>query len=246
MAQERLEIPQKRYCSDCGCEAQRHASGSSSWDCLSLVRSRKFGSGAAKSVMLLIAARCGQDWSCFVGQKRLACESEYSERTIRAIEADFEERRLISRRKRYAGSKGRTSDTIVLNRRAIEALPIIEVDLLPANAAAIEDQPATDVGLPADDDDLPATASRSTGNVFRVTTRELPVVTSRASAQHDDASVASLLDAPLGWDLTDDDLIGYHFDQPPTSREAWNIQHQVVVGTLSDPRTHLALPVGHE
>jgi hypothetical protein len=83
----------------------------------------------SKLVMVLLALRVDEQWSCFIGQRRLASEAGCTDRTVRAIEAEFEAAGLIRRQKRYVGHRGRTSDRIYIVRRSIESLPVIDADL---------------------------------------------------------------------------------------------------------------------
>ena len=129
---------------------------SDSWAAVALVRSRKFPSITAKLVMILLALRVDEHWSCYPGQQRLASEAGCTDRTVRAIEAEFESAGLIRREKRYAGHKGRTSDRIYLVRRSIEALPVIDADL-PEGASA-SSRPLAEGGA-----DLPETDAGTTG-----------------------------------------------------------------------------------
>ena len=164
---------------------------SSSWDALSLVRSRKFDTPTAKLVMILMAARVDERWSCFIGQERLADEVGCTDRTVREWQSSFEHAGLIERKKRYVG-RGRTSDLIFLVRSAIEALPVINADLPEALSARspIYRKSGTD---------LPETKNRSIGspvpgNTYREGTVEVPSLstTSRAPARaHDGTTTTS-------------------------------------------------------
>lgn len=127
---------------------------------INVVRAHRFGSAARKVVMYVLADYADALWSCFVGQKRLAAESEVGERTVRRMLADLETEGLIRREGRYGGIHGRTSDRIHLVRDAIEALPVT----LAASEGRMADLPATDDTLPAKSADLPANGDISTGH----------------------------------------------------------------------------------
>lgn len=90
---------------------------------LSLVKSRTFGSTVRKAIALVLADYADAEWSTFAGQKLIAAEAETTDRTVRTVLADFEEQGLISREQRRRDDGYRTSDRIVMNADAIEALP---------------------------------------------------------------------------------------------------------------------------
>lgn len=127
-------------------------------DATTLVKQRRFGSTSVKAVVLVLADYADTTWSCFVGQRRLAFEAEVGERTARRILADLEARGLIARQRRTRADGTRTSDRIVLVKRAIAALPAM---------MAADDVPADDDCLPATvaggDEGLPATDDSPTG-----------------------------------------------------------------------------------
>lgn len=114
-----------------------------SHEAVTLVKSRAFGSVSAKAVALVLADYCDAEWSCYVGQERLAWEAEVGARTVRRILQQLERSKLIARRARYRDGH-RTSDLIVLLPEAIGALP--------ARMAAMAFIPATDDVIPANGD----------------------------------------------------------------------------------------------
>jgi DNA-binding MarR family transcriptional regulator len=113
-----------------------------SHEAVTLVKSRAFGSVSTKAVALVLADYCDAEWSCYVGQERLAWEAEVGTRTARRILQQLERSGLIARRPRYRAGH-RTSDLIVLLPKAIEALP--------ARLAAMGFIPATDDLIPANE-----------------------------------------------------------------------------------------------
>ena len=113
-----------------------------SHEAVTLVKSRAFGSVSAKAVALVLADYCDAEWSCYVGQERLAWEAEVGTRTARRILQQLERSGLIARRPRYRDGH-RTSDLIVLLHKAIEALP--------ARLAAMDLIPATERFIPANE-----------------------------------------------------------------------------------------------
>src|SRR5690606_16715697 len=127
-------------------------------DATTLVKSRRFGSTSVKALMLVLADYADTEWSCFVGQRRLAFEAEVGERTVRRILADLEARGMIRRHRRVGEGGFRTSDRIVLVGEAIRSLPAMV-----AGDGSAPDLPATGDRLPAIDDRLPATGDRPTG-----------------------------------------------------------------------------------
>lgn len=114
-----------------------------SHEAVTLVKSRSFGSVSAKAVALVLADYCDAEWSCYVGQERLAWEAEVGERSARRILQQLERKGLIVRRARYRDGH-RTSDLIVLIHSAIEALP--------ARLAGMGFIPATESFIPANGD----------------------------------------------------------------------------------------------
>ncbi|MCI0583174.1 MAG: helix-turn-helix domain-containing protein [Chloroflexi bacterium] len=118
-------------------------------EALNLVRSHRFGSASRKVLMYCLADYTDGAWSTFVGQKRLAGETELGERTVRRLLLGLERDGLIRRERRYsARSKGgRTQDHIILVPPRIQTLP--------ASVAAKSLRP------PAPG--LPATGARVTG-----------------------------------------------------------------------------------
>ncbi len=114
-----------------------------SHEAVTLVKSRSFGSVSAKAVALVLADYCDAEWSCYVGQERLAWEAEVGARTVRRILQQLERAGLIARRPRYRDGH-RTSDLIVLVKGAVENLP--------ARLAGTAFIPATDDVIPANGD----------------------------------------------------------------------------------------------
>lgn len=73
--------------------------------------------------MTCLADYAAADWSTYVGQARLAAETELGERTVRRLLAELEADGLIRREVRYGSTRGRTSDRIVIAASAIQRLP---------------------------------------------------------------------------------------------------------------------------
>ncbi|HEX7099634.1 MAG TPA: helix-turn-helix domain-containing protein [Acidimicrobiia bacterium] len=110
---------------------------------LNLVLERQVGSATKKSVLLCLANHADSDWATFVGQDRIAAQTELSVRTVRKALAELEEEGLIARRIRHRSTgRGRTSDYTTLMVAAIQALPKTPAVTLP-------DQPAGDAGYTA-------------------------------------------------------------------------------------------------
>ena len=112
-----------------------------SHEAVTLVKSRAFGSVSAKAVALVLADYCDAEWSCYVGQERLAWEAEVGARTVRRILQQLERSGLIARKARYQAGH-RTSDRIFLRPEVIHNLPA-------RMAALSEVKPATGVLIPA-------------------------------------------------------------------------------------------------
>lgn len=94
-----------------------------STDAITLVKSRRVGSPTTKAVLFVLADYADAEWSSFVGQKRLAAETELTDRTVRTALAELEGRGLIVRQSRHRSDGTRTSDRIVLRSDAIGELP---------------------------------------------------------------------------------------------------------------------------
>jgi hypothetical protein len=92
-------------------------------ECVNAVRGKRFGSAQRKSVMHVLADYCDVEWSCFVGQERLAAEAEVSRRTVERLLPQLEAEGLIRREKRYGKVLGRTSDRTTIVKAAILDLP---------------------------------------------------------------------------------------------------------------------------
>lgn len=114
-----------------------------SFQALTLVKGRRFGSAGRKAVMLVLADYTNDRWAAYVGQERLALEAEVSERTVRTMLSRFAREGLIERHHRRDEHGHRTSDRIELHRETIAALPAAFAGGLPADRV---DQPAN--GLP--------------------------------------------------------------------------------------------------
>jgi len=97
-------------------------------EAIACVKRHAFGSVSAKAVMLVLADYSDAQWSCFVGQHRLAWEAEVSLSTVQRLLKNFEAAGLVERDKRYGGMRGRTSDRTRLVREAIEHLPVMVTD----------------------------------------------------------------------------------------------------------------------
>jgi len=118
---------------------------------IALVAAHQFGSSAKKAVMMCLAQHAdGDTASTFVGQTTIACETEYSERTIQRTLAELEEDGLIRRQPRMRSSgRGRTSDLTTIVASAVKARPrcrpYVPEDQ-PATGSGWSDQPDTDAG----------------------------------------------------------------------------------------------------
>lgn len=79
-------------------------------------RSKRTGSPARKAVLMALADRANEElgWSTFVGQKRLADETELSRRTVIRALADLERMGAIRREERHDQNGFRTTDLIYL------------------------------------------------------------------------------------------------------------------------------------
>lgn len=78
-------------------------------------RQQRAGSAARKAVLLVLADRAkDQTWEVWAGQEALAAEADVSERTVRAVLAEFERWGVIERTKRRRPDGYRTSDVIRL------------------------------------------------------------------------------------------------------------------------------------
>jgi len=113
-----------------------------SHEAVTLVKSRAFGSVSAKAVALVLADYCDAEWSCYVGQERLAWEAEVGARTVRRILQNLEGDGLITRKARYKAGH-RTSDRIFLCPQAIQSLPARLAALSEVKAANERFIPAT-------------------------------------------------------------------------------------------------------
>lgn len=91
---------------------------------MTLVKSRRFGSTHGKTIMLVLADYANADWTCWVGQARLAAECEMSEASVYRYLKRFEDAGLIRRERRHRPDGTRTSDYITLIREAVERLPV--------------------------------------------------------------------------------------------------------------------------
>lgn len=97
---------------------------SMSTDAITAVKQRTIGSATAKVVLLILADYADANWSCFVGQERLAAETETSVSTIKRTLRWFEEDGLITRERRHRQNGLRTSDRLTINRDALERLGV--------------------------------------------------------------------------------------------------------------------------
>lgn len=132
------------------------------------VNEHQWGSPTRKLIALILADHSdGTTWSTFVGQARIGCEANVTDRTVREHLSAMEKAGLIVRRRRQGPSGGRTSDWITLNREAIAAL---DRCVLPEDSSG--GLPEVDAGLP-EVDDRP-TGSPLPGNRQR-TVRENPL-----------------------------------------------------------------------
>lgn len=85
-----------------------------SWDALAWAARQKTGGPGPKAVLLSLAKRADEAWSCYPGQETLAEETEQSIRTIQRQLADLEHRGMIRREARGRAGGGRTSDRYFL------------------------------------------------------------------------------------------------------------------------------------
>jgi hypothetical protein len=85
-----------------------------SWDALAWASRQRVGSVGAKFVLIQLAKRVDENWSCFPGQDTLAEETEQSVRTVRDQLKKLEELDLIRRESRGKPGGGRTSDRYFL------------------------------------------------------------------------------------------------------------------------------------
>jgi hypothetical protein len=92
-------------------------------EAINAVRSHRFGSSSRKVLMLVLADYASADWSTYVGQARLAGETELGERTVRRLLAELERDGLLRRMRRNDKKGFRSSDRLVLIREAIVRLP---------------------------------------------------------------------------------------------------------------------------
>jgi hypothetical protein len=72
------------------------------------------GSPSHKLILMNLADRAGFEWECWPSQATIARQTEMSERTVRRLLADLEERGFIVRTHRGNKSGGRSTDRIVL------------------------------------------------------------------------------------------------------------------------------------
>jgi hypothetical protein len=85
-----------------------------SWEALAWAARQKTGGPGPKAVLLSLAKRVDEDWSCYPGQDTLAEETEQSVRTVRDQLKRLEEAGLIRRETRGRSGGGRTSDRYFL------------------------------------------------------------------------------------------------------------------------------------
>jgi hypothetical protein len=161
-------------------------------EALNHVRAHRFGSPSRKHVMSALADYADRDWSTYVGQARLAAETELSERTVRGLIAELRRDGLLRHEPRYGKARGRRADRLVLVAAAIAELP--------ASVAARTRRPRRPIYRQLTDPiyrqptvDLSAADGRSTGNVEPA--RVQPTVNlrepSRSSAGIADAAIAA-------------------------------------------------------
>lgn len=85
-----------------------------SWDALAWASRQTTGGPGPKVVLLSLAKRADESWSCYPGQDTLAEETEQSVRTVRDQLKKLEEQGLIRRESRGKPGGGRTSDRYFL------------------------------------------------------------------------------------------------------------------------------------
>lgn len=71
-------------------------------------------SSSEKAVLLALANYVGGDGRCHPGQESIAKKASCTDRTVRTVLADLEERGIIARERRERQDGSRTSDTIIL------------------------------------------------------------------------------------------------------------------------------------
>jgi hypothetical protein len=85
-----------------------------SWDALAWASRQRTGGPGPKALLLSLAKRADESWSCYPGQDTLADETEQSVRTVRDQLKKLEELGLIRRESRGRPGGGRTSDRYFL------------------------------------------------------------------------------------------------------------------------------------
>jgi hypothetical protein len=103
--------------------------------------------------MLALADYASADLSTFVGQARLAAETELGERTVRRIIASLVSAGILRRELRYGNARGRRTNQLVLTAAAIADLPAS----LASRSAPISRPPGTP---------LPANGTPPTGQAL--------------------------------------------------------------------------------
>ena len=106
-----------------------------------MVRTHQFGSSSRKLLMYALADYAAADWSTYVGQDRLAAETELGARSVRRLLAALEADGLIRRQRRNDKRGFRSSDRIYIVPSSIANLPASLADrtyrppevVLPAN-----------------------------------------------------------------------------------------------------------------
>lgn len=103
---------------------------------------QRTGSPARKAVLMNLADRADEAWSCFPGQKRIADDTELGERTVRRALDDLTEAGLILRHHRRRKDGSWTSDRYVLAGYVTDPDAVrLLADQIPAATAAAGSNP---------------------------------------------------------------------------------------------------------
>lgn len=86
----------------------------SSWKATAWAVDQKCGGPGPKAVLLVLASRCDENYSCFPGQELIAEETEQSVSTVRRQLKALDEAGLITRERRQRTDGSRTSDRYYL------------------------------------------------------------------------------------------------------------------------------------
>lgn len=84
-------------------------------DALMWAKRVRVGDSTRKAILLVLADYADEAGSCFPSQTTIGAQAEVSERSVRRVMAELEERGVLRREHRSGGHYGRTSDRIFLN-----------------------------------------------------------------------------------------------------------------------------------